>query len=158
MFTYLLSTGRAVLHPVYKGHYERRTFGSKGPNSNREYAIQLVKDARRSVDYLSSRRDIRHDALGYMSLSDTWGPVILALEPRIKTGIFISGGLAGNYPPPESDPFQFLPRVQIPILMINGKNDFLFTPDQQEPHVPPSRRAAGQEAACDLSNGPQSGA
>ena len=67
-----------------------------------------------------------------MSLSDTWGPIILALEPRIKTGIFISSGMTGGHPPPESDPFQFLPRVQMPILMINGKNDFLYTPDQQE--------------------------
>jgi formylglycine-generating enzyme required for sulfatase activity len=133
MFTYLLSTGRAVLHTVYKGHYERPAFGYRGPNSAREVAIQVVKDARRSVDYLCSRSDIRHDAVGYMSLSDIRGPVILALEPRIKTGIFISSGLVNGHYPLESDPFQFLPRVKVPILMINGKNDFFFPPELQEP-------------------------
>ena len=53
-------------------------------------------------------------------------PVMLSLEPRIQTAILLSGGLVLQPTQPEVDPFNFLPRVTIPTLMINVPNDFFY--------------------------------
>ena len=52
-----------------------------------------------------------------------FGPIPVSLEPRIKTAVFVAGGLRFNYPP-EIQPANFAPRVKVPILLINGKDDF----------------------------------
>jgi hypothetical protein len=36
------------------------------------------------------------------------------------------GGLGSAKPAPEVDPFTFAPRVRIPVLMLNGDQDFIF--------------------------------
>jgi dipeptidyl aminopeptidase/acylaminoacyl peptidase len=134
-FKFLLRTGRAVLYPVYKGTFERRIESSGGPNADRDANIQFVKDALRSVDFLESRPEIRKANLGFYGFSTgAWmGPLILALEPRIKAGILVSGCLGGG-PPPEVDPFNFAPRVRTPTLLLNGRYDFVCPPPTtQEP-------------------------
>ena len=50
----------------------------------------------------------------------------MALDPRIKAGVLLMGGLFGTTPAPEVDPFNFAPRVRIPILMMNGDQDYIF--------------------------------
>jgi pimeloyl-ACP methyl ester carboxylesterase len=87
--------------------------------------------------------------LGYYSLSmgAYFGPIPLALEPRIKAAVLASGGMRFNYPP-EIQPANFAPRVKIPVLLINGRNDFgapiesqlrlmelLGTPPEHKKHV-----------------------
>ena len=71
--------------------------------------------------------DVRSDAIGYYGYS--WGarsgPLVLAVEPRLRAGVLMSGGLAGD-PSPDVDPFNFSPRVTVPVLMINGDSDFIF--------------------------------
>ena len=106
-FKFLLRTGRAVLYPVYKGTFERRIEGGGGPNAGRDSTIQLVKDAFRSVDFLESRPDIRKSSLGYYGLSvgATAGPLILSLEPRLKAGILVGGGLSGRQVSSRGGPF-----------------------------------------------------
>jgi cephalosporin-C deacetylase-like acetyl esterase len=125
IFNFLLRTGRAVLYPVYKGTYERRTTGG-GPNAVRDQTIQMVKDLFRSVDFLESRADIQSSRLAYYGISTggTWGPLFLALEPRLKTGILVAGGLSSDQDPPEVDVLNFAPRVRVPVLMLNGRYDF----------------------------------
>ncbi len=88
--------------------------------------IQLAKDVSRSVDFLESRSDIQSDRLAYYGISTggTYGPRLLALEPRLKTGILVSGGLYGSKQPAEIDILNFAPRVGVPVLMLNGRYDF----------------------------------
>ncbi len=126
-FNFLLRTGRAVLYPVYQGTFERHTENGGGPNARRDWTIQFAKDVSRSVDYLESRPDIRSDRLAYYGLSygGTFGTIFLALEPRLKTGILAAGGLFGDKPPPEADVLNFAPRVRVPVLMLNGRYDFV---------------------------------
>jgi tRNA A-37 threonylcarbamoyl transferase component Bud32/dienelactone hydrolase len=134
-FSFLLRTGRAVLYPVYKGTYERRVEGS-GPNAYRDSIVQLVKDASTSVDFLESRSDIQSANLGYYGLSTGayYGVLILALEPRLKTGVLVSGGLSTGRPPAEVDPFNFARQVRVPVLMVNGRYDFVMpSATSQEP-------------------------
>ena len=52
-----------------------------------------------------------------------FGPIPVALEPRIKVAVFASGGLRFNFPP-EIQPANFMPRVKIPVLLVNGRDDF----------------------------------
>ena len=63
-------------------------------------------------------------------LGTSWGgrlgPITVALEPRIGTAVLLMGGLASSTPVPEADPFNFLPRIRVPVLMINGDQDFIF--------------------------------
>ena len=60
-----------------------------------------------------------------------WGVVFLALEPRLKTGILMVGGMTmpldnGDIPPPEINNATYAPRVKVPVLMINGRSDLIF--------------------------------
>jgi pimeloyl-ACP methyl ester carboxylesterase len=128
-FTFLLRTGRAVLYPVYKGTFERRIEGG-GPNAGRDATVQFVKDAFRSVDFLESRSDIQRASLAYYGLSSgaMVGPLVLALEPRLKAGILVGGALRGDKPAPEVDIVNFAPRVRMPTLMLNGRYDFVEPP------------------------------
>jgi len=48
------------------------------------------------------------------------------VEPRIKASVLYVAGLDFERARPEVDPVNFLPRVKVPSLMLNGKYDFFF--------------------------------
>jgi pimeloyl-ACP methyl ester carboxylesterase len=141
LLSYIVKNGRAVLYPVYKGTFERRDASlpriDMGDSSHRytEYLAQLVKDFRRSIDYLETREDIDPEKLAYygMSWGATLGGVIPAVEDRVRANVLLSGGLrvwaAGGRRTasfrPEADPLNYLPRISTPTLMINGRYDML---------------------------------
>jgi dipeptidyl aminopeptidase/acylaminoacyl peptidase len=55
------------------------------------------------------------------------GPIMLYLENRIKFGIFIHGGLLVHHElPSATEPGNFAPRIKVPVLMVNGREDFTF--------------------------------
>ena len=72
---FLIQSGRAVPYPVYEGTYERRTdrrsVWHELTRAFRDWMIHVVNDARRSVDYLEQRDDMRKDAIVYIGYS--WG-------------------------------------------------------------------------------------
>ena len=131
---FFLQAGRAVLYPVYKGTFERSdsvltsTF-TVGNDSRRfsEYFIQVVKDFRRSVDYLATRTDIDTGKIAYCGFSwgGLWSAVIPAIEPRLKCSIVILGGLWG-FGRPEVNPINYVSRVRVPTLILSGKYDAVF--------------------------------
>lgn len=54
-------------------------------------------------------------------------PVFLALDPRLKVGVMLGGGLfTGATFPLDIDASHFAPRVRAPVLMLNGRSDFQF--------------------------------
>jgi pimeloyl-ACP methyl ester carboxylesterase len=143
--SFIVKNGRAVLYPVYKGTFERRDASlvliHEGDPSHRytEYLVQITKDFRRSIDYLETRQDIDRDKLAYYGMS--WGAilggVIPAVEDRLQASVLISGGLMTEFLSgevasfrPEADPLNYLPRVRIPTLMINGRYDMLLPLEQ----------------------------
>jgi dienelactone hydrolase len=137
---YVMRSGRALLHPVYKSTYERGdVIKSDYPSATavwRDHMIMWSKDVGRSIDYLESRPDIVRDRIGYLGLS--WGagmaPLFLAVEPRIKAAVLVVGGFYLQAALPEADPVNFAPRVRMPVLMLNGRFDFFFpTEASQEP-------------------------
>jgi dienelactone hydrolase len=130
---FVVMSGRTFAYPVYKYTYERRDprVTSSWPEPTRAYTTwmqQVVTDARRTIDYLETRPEINGAKFAYYGVS--WGarlaPITLALDPRVKAGVLLMGGLGGGTPAPEVDPFNFAPRVKVPILMLNGDQDFIF--------------------------------
>ena len=90
---------------------------------------------RQSVEYLVSRDDIDVSKLAYLGAS--W-------RSRRGAGDGVPGGAfsdrrslrgrTGQEPvgPPEVDNFNFLPRVRIPVLMLNGRYDYTFPVDSSQ--------------------------
>jgi dienelactone hydrolase len=140
VFGFLVRNGRALVVPIYKSTFERNDgLPTNQPDSSisyRDHVVMWAKDARRTIDYLSSRADFDSTRIGFLGLS--WGgrlgPLVLAVEPRFRAGILLVGGLAMTRSRPEADPFNFLGHVTTPVLMLNGKNDQVFpTETAQKP-------------------------
>jgi len=138
--SFLVKNGRGVLYPVYKGTFERRDDAlvplHAGDDSHRytEYLIQLVKDFKRSVDYLETRPDIDNKKLAYygMSWGGMLGAIIPAVEERLVTAILIAGAMTG-IGRPEANQINYVSRVKTPTLMLNGKYDTIFQDYQWKP-------------------------
>jgi dienelactone hydrolase len=127
---FIIKSGRAVLYPVWKGTHERRDgFRIRASTASfREHAIQWSKEFRQTVDLLESRADVDSSRIGYCgsSFGSVYGPFLMALEERIRVGVLWLGGLPTQELPPEIDPLNYVPRVTVPVLMINGRYDNLF--------------------------------
>lgn len=129
---FIVRSGRAVLFPVYKSTFERGDgVLNDRPNltSNyRDHVIQWHKDVARSIDYLATRSDVDAQRLGYHGFSwgATMGPIVLALEERLKAAVLVIGGFWQQRGLPEVEQLNFAPRVKTPVLMLNGRYDFVF--------------------------------
>jgi eukaryotic-like serine/threonine-protein kinase len=127
-FEFLLRSGRAVVIPALSGTLERGPTRQFLPeNQERERALRWFKDMGRAVDYLETRDDIDAKKLGIygISLGVMHSTRIVALDSRFKVALLSSGGLIA-FPVPETDEWNYAPRVHIPALMLNGRHDFLF--------------------------------
>ena len=126
---FIIKSGRAVVLPVLWGTYERNTdLESTWPNETREYSnsvVRWIQDFRRTADYLETRDDMNLDKLGFYGFSwGGWnGPIVLALDERFDTGVFLSGGIPPTLARPEASSASYASRVTQPVLMISGKND-----------------------------------
>ena len=69
------------------------------------------------------------------------------IEPRIKVNVLYVAGLDLERARPEVDPLNFLPRIRIPTLMLDGRDDFLLPGgDLPGADASPAGHAAGPEA------------
>ena len=82
---------------------------SRGQDFLRQISIQRGQDVRRTVDYLETRPDIDRSRIAFygFSLGAQLAPVYLAIEPRFRTGVLLSGGFETWTIPPETDPVNF---------------------------------------------------
>jgi dienelactone hydrolase len=125
---FLVRAGRAVLYPMYRGTYERRLTGAlSGIALERDLVIPWAKDLGRAIDYLETRDDIDRSRLAFygFSLGARYGPLLTAVEPRLKVSVLLAGGFSRDELAPEVDPFNFAPRATQPVLMLNGRDDFM---------------------------------
>jgi formylglycine-generating enzyme required for sulfatase activity/dienelactone hydrolase len=129
---FIVKSGRAVMYPVYKGTYERQTgltmVDATPTRAYTEHVVQWIQDLRRSVDYLATRRDVDLTKLAYYGFSwgGSIGSIALALEPRLRLGVFLDGGIWPGEAFPEASDTTFAPRVSVPVLMLNGSGDSFF--------------------------------
>ena len=129
---FIIKSGRALLYPVYKGTYQRSdsltTDVQDISNFYRDHVIMWAKDLRRGIDYLETRPEVDTRQLTYYGISwgGAMGGLMAAVEPRIKVNVLYVAGLSFERTRPEVDPVNFLPRIRVPTLMLNGKYDFFF--------------------------------
>jgi len=130
-FDFVLRSGRAVIYPVYKGTFERKDGQNPihGSHEYTEWLVKMVKDLGRSIDYLETRKDIDATKLGYYghSWGGILGGIIPAVEPRLNVNILIVGGFYYKSLP-EADIINYITRIKIPTLMLNGRYDYRFPP------------------------------
>jgi pimeloyl-ACP methyl ester carboxylesterase len=130
-FEFLVRAGRAVLVLAVQGTLERGPSPLLvGPNQLRDQLLQWSKDVQRSIDYLETRPEIDTGKLAFYGISySAWvSPTLLAPEPRLKAAVLVSGG-ASAPTAAEVDPWNYAPRVKVPVLMLNGRDDFIFPVD-----------------------------
>lgn len=131
-FSYLMKSGRAVVYPIYKSTYERGD-GLASDNQDRsrnyrDHVIMWAQDLSRALDYVETRKDMdaQRIALHGVSWGGALGPLLAAVEPRIRAVVLVSGGLEFQPTLPEVDPLNFAQHVRQPTLMLNGRYDFFF--------------------------------
>ena len=132
VYDFIVRSGRAVMFPIYKSTFERGDgLHSDYPDESnfyRDHVIMWAKDLRRSIDYLQTRPDINAGRLAYYGVS--WGGylggLMPAVEPRFRTVVLLVAGLENQRGQPEVEPINFLPRITVPVLMLNGRYDYYF--------------------------------
>jgi dienelactone hydrolase len=131
-FDFLVRSGRALLYPIYKGTFERGgDLHSDYPDETaayKDYVIMWAKDLGRSIDYVETRRDLDAGRIAYCGFS--WGaangPVMTAVEKRIKANVLYVAGMYMQRSLPEVDGVNYVGRVKQPTLVLNGELDFYF--------------------------------
>jgi dienelactone hydrolase len=151
-FDYIPRSGRVLVRPIMAGMYERSLNVPSGrvmtPQARIERGIRWAQDLGRTLDYLESRDDIDAGNVAYMGLSlgSAVAPFMLASEPRFKSVVLITGGLAGSTSSPNN---RMVSRINVPVLLLAGRYDYVFpvetsqnpfmdllaTPDKDKRHV-----------------------
>jgi hypothetical protein len=132
-FDYIVQSGRAVVYPIYQDTYERRVqYSLPRGSQNIQLTTDRYKDAARSLDYLATRPDIDSGRLAYLgvSMGSAEGVIYTTLlQDRLKTAVLLDGGFFLEPPPPGGDQADFAPRMKKPVLMVNGRYDYVFSLD-----------------------------
>ena len=130
---YVARSGRALVVPVFKGSFERwdPALGLAGEEYLRAARLRLIQwrqDLGRTIDYLMTRSDIDGGRIGYYgrSFGASMPLPLLALEPRLRLAVMYSGGFTYRVLPAESNAVNYVSRVKIPVLMLNGRHDYVL--------------------------------
>lgn len=134
---FIVKSGRAVIFPVYQGMYERGPLPYHWELTVSSLPLfQWFKDWMRTIDYLETRSDIDMNRLAFYgySLGGVMGAYISGFEKQpFRACVLRGGGIpVFEIPPPDRDPVNYLPRIKIPVLMINGRNDTLLPLDASQ--------------------------
>jgi eukaryotic-like serine/threonine-protein kinase len=129
---FVVRSGRALVYPVYKSHYERGDgLEYDDPDESaryRDHVIYWGKDLGRTIDYLATRKDLNLNKLAFYGLSTGayLGNIFPAVESRIKVAVLLGGGFDFAKKMPEVDELNFAPRVKVPTLLVDGRYDEFF--------------------------------
>ncbi len=128
-FDYLTRSGRALVLPVLLG-YADRELGAEGwaKLTLLEKIAMRTKDYMRSIDYLETRPDFDTKKIAFEGCSGGAfkGSTVPAIEKRIKAIVMIAGGVHWD-DPPYWNPVNLTPRITVPLLMQNGRYDYLVS-------------------------------
>jgi serine/threonine protein kinase/class 3 adenylate cyclase len=134
LMNFVPMSGRMLVVPIFADTLERNTDGLTQQrflaySSRREITLQWQKDLGRTLDYLEERGDVRQDGAAFvgLSLGSIIGPLFAAGEPRLTSMILWSGGFpAFGDAKGAVDQVTNVIRTDIPVLMLNGRYDFVF--------------------------------
>ena len=125
----MTKTDRALILPVFRGTFERQIPEKiKKTTTPYDERIMIIKDSMRIIDYLESRPELDTGKLVYEGLSAGagWVSILPAIDARIKAVILIGGGRVRPGRTPEMAIQNLVPRVRVPVLMLNGRYDFAY--------------------------------
>jgi predicted esterase len=138
--SFLRQSGRLLVMPIWAGTFERndgssfrRFSGSAGGQS--ELIFSWGRDLHLTLDYLETREDVDPERIGFvgLSLGAAVGAHIIAGKERLKTAILWSGGFSASAFPENSVLSASLARrTRLPVLMLNGRHDFVFPLELQQ--------------------------
>jgi dienelactone hydrolase len=153
---FIVNSGRALVMPIWWNSYERVQPQPVDPgmvrDREREQALRWQRDLGITLDYLESRADVDAAKVGYLGFSRgaSYNSIVLALEPRVKSAVLLSGGISlRDDIHPMLDLVNYAPRIRMPVQMISGRFDHIFpyersqkrllellgTPADQKSHV-----------------------
>ena len=137
-FDFLVRDGFALVEPVLDGTFQRnqgdtiRQFVGPGHSA---LLGRWVQDFNRTIDYLETRPDMASDKASFLGLSlgGILAPELVPFEPRIRAIVTYSAGFGVSQSQRSIDSqIGLLQRIEVPVLMLGGKNDFASPPLQQE--------------------------
>ena len=108
----------------------------RGTVEERDRVILRITEFRIGLDYLETRDEIDMDRITHVGFS--WGAlgralILTAIESRIRSSVFIGGGLFPTGKLPEVDAVNFVPRIREPVLLLTGRYD------EEHPYEPEAR-------------------
>ena len=89
-------------------------------------------DLGRSIDYLETRPDIDTRKLGFYGISSGALTVSDCLPSTVDSRPRCFHPVGYSDQPAEIDSWNFAPRFHVPVLMVNGRNDFIFPLDTNQ--------------------------
>ena len=129
---FVVDGGRALVIVIWSGSYERfvriDSDASVRIGQQRSSALAWRRDVGITLDYLETRGDIDASHAGFLGISigAVGQGIVLAIEPRLKAAVLISGGVDRlNALDPMADLVNYAPRITSPVLMINGRMDHI---------------------------------
>lgn len=129
----IVEGGRAVILPLYYGMNERYSGftemeGDAQAGYLREAVVTWRQEIGQVIDHLETRRDM--DTSRLVAWGVSYGAVLglpaLAAEPRFKGMLLMFGGLLPDKLPAIASAVNYLPRITVPVLMVNGRFDATF--------------------------------
>ncbi len=108
------------------------TLGATRFVRSRDMVVQSTLDARRTLALLRRHPEIDPDRLAVVgvSMGGMIATVLGALEPSLVAAVVLS--ISTREQPLPIDPFQFAPRVDVPVLLQIGRTDWLSCPEDAE--------------------------
>jgi dienelactone hydrolase len=142
----LLQSGYAVLAIDADGHGERAmnydyvpltslAYETKEVYSFTNILVQTTIDHRRAYDYLKTKTSIDSSRIGVMgySLGGMVSTYLCTQLPDLKVAVICASGKEVSLCSPAVFPMHFAPRIKdIPVLLLDGKDDTLFPASQVE--------------------------
>ncbi len=128
--------GRALIQPAFYSSYGRGEISISNIEKWQLTYKFMIKDAQIVCDYIKLREDLDENKIAFYGAS--WGgaiaPYILAIESRIKLGILALFGISPveKYRFRQFDQVDYVPRVEIPMLLLGGRYDLDYTMEQQQ--------------------------
>ena len=128
---FIVLSGRALVYPVYKYTYGRVTrIVVMAPIDARLHHLGAAARWRcQTVARLSGAR-AGHRRRGWPTMvcrgAGSSGQSSWRSTRASRRVLLLMGGLKSGQSAPEVDSFNFAPRVRIPILMLNGDQDYIF--------------------------------
>ncbi len=131
---FVIRAGRALIIPVWDLSAQRfQKWPEEGSAARADFmrraALSWYEDAATTIDYLESRDDLDTTKIGFLgnSYGAYMSSIFLAIERRLSAAVLIAGGTPyWGAAHPMADTVNYLPRITMPVLMINGRYDHLF--------------------------------